>query len=258
MVLPDLVVGVGSIVFPTPFMLILIEFLAEEKEYVDDMSSSLAVPDHLDKSWFFPLQNVYLGLNATSLYYDFDGGPAHYKNRYNFANLSFFNVDFGGLTAKWFFSASGHEWSKKLERLFKRAIAITGTRSFHSFITTTRPGELIASTLPDPRTVEFDGDWWLGTLEEIFDDSEELIIKFHHPVGSESSAGFHLPKERDELTVHIDRIICVLNRVDLKRRAPRSKFFDLTPSVWEKVCDTYIDFTEYWSSNCNVTSSSEV
>ncbi|KZR98912.1 Uncharacterized protein APZ42_005447, partial [Daphnia magna] len=30
MVLPHLVVGVGSIVFPTPFMLILIEFLAED------------------------------------------------------------------------------------------------------------------------------------------------------------------------------------------------------------------------------------
>jgi hypothetical protein len=29
-----------------------------------------------------------------------DGGPAYYKNRYNFANLSFFNVDFGDLTAK--------------------------------------------------------------------------------------------------------------------------------------------------------------
>lgn len=32
-----------------------------------------------------------------------DGGPAHYKNRYNFANLSFFTADFDGLTAKWFF-----------------------------------------------------------------------------------------------------------------------------------------------------------
>ena len=42
----------------------------------------------------------------------------------------------------------------------------------------------------------------------LFDDSEELIIKFHHPVGSESSAGIHLLKERDELTVHIDRIMC--------------------------------------------------
>ncbi|KAK4030753.1 hypothetical protein OUZ56_024092 [Daphnia magna] len=89
MILPDLVVGVGSIIFPTPFMLILIEFLAEvdgvsgvdflikqfassymEKEHVVDTSSSLADPDHLDKSWFFPMQNVYLGLNATSLYYD--------------------------------------------------------------------------------------------------------------------------------------------------------------------------------------------
>lgn len=41
-----------------------------------------------------------------------------------------------------------------------------------------------------------------------------------------------------------------LNRVDLKRRVPRSKFFDLMSSIWEKVCDAYIDFTEYWSSNC--------
>ena len=49
-------------------------------------------------------------------------------------------------------AAKIEELSKKLERRFKRAIAITGTRSFHSFITTTRPGELIASTLPDPRS----------------------------------------------------------------------------------------------------------
>lgn len=40
------------------------------------------------------------------------------------------------------------------------------------------------------------------------------------------------------------------NRIDLKRRVPRSKFFYLTPSIWEKVCDACIDFTEYLSSNC--------
>jgi hypothetical protein len=66
---------------------------------------------------------------------------------FNWANTAIPNIEFIFVSA-----AKIEELSKKLERRFKRAIAITGTRSFHSFITTTRPGELIASTLPDPRS----------------------------------------------------------------------------------------------------------
>ena len=116
--------------------------------------------------------------------------------------------------------------SKKLERRFKRAVAIPGTRSFHSFRATKIPEELIASTLPDPLSklpkdtfdvvppmfspfiwpnldidmllaVEFAGDWWLGKLEEIIDETAEVIVKFYHPVGSHSPSGFHFPQKRD-------------------------------------------------------------
>lgn len=97
--------------------------------------------------------------------------------------------------------------------------------------------------------IEYDGDLWLGKLEDIFDETEEVIVKFYHPTGSQSTAGFHFPKERDELTLNVDRIICVINPSDLKRKNARSKFFDLTPSTKEKVCDVYNDFTEYWASN---------
>jgi hypothetical protein len=66
---------------------------------------------------------------------------------FNWAKTAIPNIEFIFVSA-----AKIEEWSKSLERRFKRAIAITGTRSFHSFTTTTRPGELIASTLPDPRS----------------------------------------------------------------------------------------------------------
>ena len=49
--------------------------------------------------------------------------------------------------------------------------------------------------------LEFGGDWWLGKLQDIFDEAEEVIVKFYHPVGSQSPAsGFYFPNERDELT----------------------------------------------------------
>lgn len=41
-----------------------------QKVYLDGMSSSLADSDHLNESLFVPLPNVYLGLNATSTFYD--------------------------------------------------------------------------------------------------------------------------------------------------------------------------------------------
>ncbi len=50
----------------------------------------------------------------------------------------------------------------------------------------------------------------VGNFRRDIDGSEEVIIKCHHPVGSESSAGFYIFKQRDELTLHIDRIICFL------------------------------------------------
>ena len=127
-------------------------------------------------------------------------------------------------------AADIEEWTRKLERRFKRAVAIPGTRSFHCYVATRKPGELIASTLPDPLSslpketfdvvpslfspftcpdlkidmllaLEFGGDWWLGKLQDIFDEAEEVIVKFYHPVGSQSSAsGFYFPNERDEIT----------------------------------------------------------
>ena len=41
-----------------------------QKEYVDDMSLSLSDLDHLNETFFFPLQSVYLALNAYGTYYD--------------------------------------------------------------------------------------------------------------------------------------------------------------------------------------------
>ena len=109
-------------------------------------------------------------------------------------------------------------------------LLLPGTRSFHCYVATRKPGELIASTLPDPLSslpketfdvvpslfspftcpdleidmllaLEFGGDWWLGKLQDIFDEAEEVIVKFYHPVGSQSSAsGFYFPNERDEIT----------------------------------------------------------
>ena len=179
-------------------------------------------------------------------------------------------------------AADIEEWTRKLERRFKRAIAIPGTRSFHCYVATRKPGELIASTLPDPLSslpketfdvvpslfspficpdleidmllaLEFGGDWWLGKLQDIFDEAEEVIVKFyHHPVGSQSSeSGFYFPNERDGLTLSVDRIICEVKTGDLKRKSPRSKFFDLSPSTWLNICDTYSEFTEFWSINSN-------
>jgi hypothetical protein len=92
-------------------------------------------------------------------------------------------------------AAEIEEWSKKLERKFKRAVTISGTRSFHGYETTATPGELIASTLPDKLSklpsetfivvpslfcpiacldleidnslaIEYDGDWWLENLKK--------------------------------------------------------------------------------------------
>ena len=90
---------------------------------------------------------------------------------------------------------------------------------------------------------------------DIFDEAEEVIVKFYHPVGSQSSAsGFYFrnfPNERDELTLSVDRIICEVKTGDLRRKSPRSKFFDLSPSTWLNICDTYSEFTEFWSINSN-------
>ena len=57
--------------------------------------------------------------------------------------------------------------------------------------------------------VEFAGDWWLGKLEEIIDETAEVIVKFYHPVGSQSESSFHFPQKQDELTLNADRIFCV-------------------------------------------------
>ena len=84
---------------------------------------------------------------------------------------------------------------------------------------------------------------------DIFDEAEEVIVKFYHPVGSQSSAsGFYFrnfPNERDELT------LSEVKTGDLRRKSPRSKFFDLSPSTWLNICDTYSEFTWFWSINSN-------
>ena len=41
-----------------------------QKEYVDDMSLSLSDLEHLNETFLFPLQSVYLALNAYGTYYD--------------------------------------------------------------------------------------------------------------------------------------------------------------------------------------------
>ncbi len=54
-----------------------------------------------------------------------DGGPAHFKNRYNILNLSFHQIDFGVRTV-WTFSATAH--GKGSVDGLGAAIKSTGTR----------------------------------------------------------------------------------------------------------------------------------
>ena len=263
-----------------------------------------------------------------------DGGPAHYKNRHNFANLSFFKLDFNGLIAKWFFSGSGHgknaadgvggtvkklarleakrrhvtnqmltpfdlfvwakkaipaiefiyvpaadieKWTRKLERRLKRAVAIPGTRSFHCYQPTEKLGELRASILSNPVSklhsqiftvvpslytpitcadlefnmcvaVEYENAWWLGLITDIMEDTEEATVKFYHQSESMNSIGFYFPAKCDKSTLNVNAIICKLNHEALKRRSKTSKYFDLDSSNWEKISDSYADFSLYWSS----------
>jgi hypothetical protein len=51
------------------------------------------------------LKELIIGIDA--IHFFSDGGPAHYKNKYNFANLSFFEKEYS-MKVRWNFWASGH------------------------------------------------------------------------------------------------------------------------------------------------------
>lgn len=48
-----------------------------------------------------------LAPHARVINYVTDGGPSHFKNRYNILNLTFYETDFG-ISAVWSFSATSH------------------------------------------------------------------------------------------------------------------------------------------------------
>ncbi|EFX73443.1 hypothetical protein DAPPUDRAFT_109754 [Daphnia pulex] len=86
--------------------------LYQKLVWATGLGVSLASPTYaskirnIDRTELIPkLKELIIGIDA--IHFFSDGGPAHYKNKSNFANLSFFEKEYS-MKVRWNFWASGH------------------------------------------------------------------------------------------------------------------------------------------------------
>ena len=74
---------------------------------------------------------------------------------------------------------------------------------------TVREAEVELRAIAGHVTVEYDGEWWIAYVNEIFPQSNEVSVNFLHP--HRLSPSYFYPRRPDSLVVDVDDIVVQLS-----------------------------------------------